>query len=358
MKKMIFIVMAISISIITFAQEKGVAIQDVERIPMGDGTYTFRYSSGEKKHLEGKQRLILGRNEYLEAEFTNGLPTGIWEVYSNNKILEKSNYNKEGRRDGKQIIYMSDGETISEESYVKNGKIDGRYVKYYADGKIEKEQEYKEGVEDGIYRTYDKEGNILFDCQYKAGKEHGKQTKVYSSYTEISFFENGKHVGEYTKTLKNGIVEINGAYDKEGKKTGVWITRRKDDGITKSEESYKAGVLDGISKEFFTDGSVSKTTAYVNGKKNGPTISYDFSTGNIISEYSFVDNLREGPYKQYRYSQGDGKSLRNEGIYKKDKEISRKEYHENGKLRAVKEDKGKGMETLESYDEKGKLIKK
>ena len=350
--------MAISLSINLWSQEKGVAIQDVERIPMGDGTYTYRYSTGEKKHLEGKQRLILGRSEYLEAEFTNGLPTGVWEVYVDNKIMEKSNYNKEGRRDGKQIVYMSDGETISEESDVKNGKADGRYVKYYPDGKIEKEQEYKEGVEDGIYRTYDREGNVLFDCQYKAGKEHGKQTKVYSSYTTVSFFENGIPVGEYTKTLKSGIIEENGAYDKEGKKTGVWITRRKDDGITKSENNYKVGVLDGVSKEFFTDGSVSKTIAYVNGKKNGPTITYDFTTGHIVSEYIFADNLREGSYKQYYYSQGDGKTLRNEGVYKKDKEVSRKEYYEDGKLRAVKEDKGKGMETLEAYNEKGKLIKK
>ena len=349
--------MALSLAIITFAQEKGVAIQDIERIPMGDGTFTFRYSTGEKKHLEGKQRIILGAYEYLEAEFTNGLPTGSWEIYERNLLSEQKNYNKQGLLDGKQLVYMNDGKSIAKEYYVKNGKADGRYIEYYPDGKIEKEQEYKDGVEDGIYRTYDQQGTIRFDCQYKAGKEHGKQTKIYSDYTEISFFENGVPVGEYTKTLKNGVVERSGEYDAAGKKTGIWIVRKKD-GVTKSEDSYKAGTLDGVSKEFFTDGSVSKTITYANGKKNGPTVSYDFSTGNVISEYTFVDNLREGPYKIFYYSQDDGKTMRNEGTYKKDKEVDRKEYYTNGKLQYIKEDKGKGMEVIERYDQKGKKINK
>lgn len=357
MKRLTLVAFAVSLFSIAFAQEKGVAIQDIERIPMGDGTFTFRYTSGEKKHLEGKRRIILGTYEYMEAEFTNGLPTGSWEVYKYNKLSEKSNYNKNGLRDGKQYVYAGDGETVVEEFEVTNGKANGRYVKYNANGKIEKEQEYKDGVENGIYRTYDGEGNLLWDCFYKDGKEHGKQTKIYSSYTEVGTYENGLPVGQYTKTLSNGTVEMEGQYDTKGKKTGIWIKRKKD-GTPTEEKCYKDGELDGKSKEFFTDGSVSKVITYAKGKKNGPQVSYDFSTGNIISELTYVDNLQEGPYKRYYYSQGDGKTLREEGVYKKDKEVSRKEYYTDGKLHYVKENKGKGMETIETYNEKGKLVNK
>lgn len=354
MKRLTLVAFAISMCSIVFAQEKGVEIQDIERIPMGDGSFTFRYTTGEKKHLEGKRRIILGVHEYLEAEFTNGLPSGSWNVYRYNKLSEKSNY-KNGLRDGKQFVYASDGETVVEEFNVTNGKANGRYVKYRSNGQIEKEQEYKDGVEDGVYRTYDEDGNVLMDCFYKAGKEHGKQTKIYSSYTEVSTYENGIPVGRYTKTLTSGTVEVEGEYDAKGKKTGIWVHRKKD-GTPSDEKSYKDGELSGVCKEFFTDGSVNKVTNYAKGKKNGVLITYDFSTGNIISELTYVDNLREGPFKRFYYSQGDGQTMREEGLYKKDKEVSRKEYYTNGKLKCVKEDKGKGMETIESYNEKGKKI--
>lgn len=52
MKKILLSVWIMLLCSMAMAQEHGVQIQDVERIPMGDGTYVFRHSKGEKNILK------------------------------------------------------------------------------------------------------------------------------------------------------------------------------------------------------------------------------------------------------------------------------------------------------------------
>lgn len=298
MKKIFLLsVCTMLLSSIVVAQEKGVQIQDIERIPLGDGTYTYRYSKGEKKHLEGRRRIVLGRNEYFEADFSNGQMTGDYELFAYNTLVEKKHYNDKGHLDGKQITYYRDG-SIEREAHFKDGKIDGRIVHYHSNGQIKEEQEFKDGVENGIQKAYDSSGNIISDCYYKNGKPHGKQVKRYSDRngfeTNVSEYDNGKPVGRFTRTLASGVVTHEGQYDENGEKTGIWIIRTKD-GTPKSETPYKHDKEEGFVKTFYNDGKIKEEKEYKDGKETGLVKKYDFRTGNLISETNrTTNNVLEG----------------------------------------------------------------
>ena len=354
MKKILLMAITLCIACTVFAQEGGVQIQMVERIPMGDGTWVYRYALGDKKHLEGECRLVVNEREYIVADFKNGLPEGKWETFRYNKLYERRNY-KKGKLDGNVTTYASDGKTVAKESTSSSGKRNGRYTTYYTNGQLEKEQEFKEGKEHGYLRTYTLEGNIKWDCYYEEGKMHGQQTQLYTSnqgnYVKMSNYEHGVLVGDYSELYENGGVKTKGKYDKAGKKTGLWIVAKKD-GTIEDESEYENDMRNGKRKAFFVDATVSSIRTYKNDKLHGPTIYNRYSTHKVQNERMYVDGALHGPFKDY-YENG---SVEEEGEYVKGNMVSRKTYHSNGKVRTVEKAEGSVLKTLEKYDSTGKNI--
>lgn len=354
MKQLIVMAMVLCISLNAYTQEEGVKIQLVERIPMGDGTMVYRYITGDKKHLEGECRLTVNQREYIVANFNDGLPDGKWETYRYNVLYEKRNY-KKGRLDGQVITYGADGKTIIAESISSDGKKNGRYVTYYSNGQLSREQEYKEGKEHGYLRTYNQDGTLKWDCNYEDGKMQGQQVQMYESnlygyFVKTSNYERGTLVGDYSEVYANGNIKDKGQYDKNGKKTGVWISKNMDGSLT-DESEYKNGERDGKRKSFFVDNTVSKIQTYKAGELNGITTEYNYKTHKLEYETTYVDGRREGPFKVYHE---DGKTVKTEGEYIRGNVSKQKQYYANGKLHLVQEREGNGFKTLEEYDESGK----
>ena len=357
MKRILLMAITLCISCLVFAQQEGVQIQWVERIPMGDGTWVFRYATGEKKHLEGECRLAVNEREYIVADFKNGLPEGKWETYRYNKLYEKRAY-KNGKLEGKVTTYGSDGKTVIGESTSSSGKRNGRYTTHYANGSLEKEQEFKEGKEHGYLRTYDQEGNIKWDCYFEEGKMEGQQTQLFNSnqgnYVKISNYKQGNLVGEYSEYYEKGGLKVKGQYDEKSKKTGMWVQRLKT-GKRIDETEYKNGERNGKRMTFFDDDSgPDKIEIYKNDKLNGVTIEYSNKTKKLESEVTYVDGRREGPFKRYHE---DGKTLKSEGKYTEGNVTYEKTYFPNGKLKMIEEGKSFDFKVIEEYDETGKKIK-
>jgi len=354
MKRILLMAITLCISYIVFAQQEGVQIQLVERIPMGDGTWVYRFATGDKKHLEGECRLAVNEREYIVAVFKNGLPEGKWETYRYNKLYEKRAY-KKGKLDGKVTTYGSDGKTVIGESTSSSGKRNGRYATYYANGTLEKEQEFKEGKEHGYLRTYDQEGNVKWDCYYEEGKMEGQQTQLFVSnqgnYVKISNYKQGVLVGNYSEFYEKGGLKIKGKYDNAGKKTGLWVVGERD-GSIEDECEYANGMRNGKRKAFFVDGTVSSIRTYKNDKLHGSTIYNRYSTHKVERERMYADDALNGPFKDY-YE--DGK-IEAEGEYLKGNIVSRKTYHTNGKVRTVEKTVGNVLKTVEKYDSTGKNI--
>lgn len=354
MKRLILLAMTLCLSLTGFAQEEGVRIQLVERIPLGDGTMVYRYVTGKKEHLQGECRLAVNEREYIVADFKDGLPDGKWETYRYNKLYEKRNY-KKGRLDGKVLTYGSDGKTVITESNATEGKRNGRYTTYYSNGQLSREQEYKDGKEHGYLRTYEQDGSIKWDCYYEDGKMHGQQTQLFISnmhgyYVKTSNYEHGLLVGDYSEVYQNGEIKEKGQYDKNGKKTGVW-EKREEDGLIIDQSEYKNGERNGKRKSFFNDNTVSKIQTYKDDKLNGITTEYNYKTHNLERETTYVDGREEGPFKVY-YE--DGKTIKIQGEYLRGYISKQKQYYANGKLHLVQQREGSVLKTLEEYDESGK----
>ena len=328
------------------------SVGQITVINLGDGRLLFRTLTDDKP-IEGEHRIMDGYNsEYISAQFAKGLYDGKYERYKHNRLVEKGVY-KEGVRNGAFVEYYSDGAVKSEKTFT-DGKLNGVLKTYFTNGKPEIEQSYKNGVEDGIERRWHWEtGQLTVDAKYADGKPDGKQTRYISSnngdYVEISNFVKGVQTGEFSQTWTNGQVRVQGKY-KDGKKDGIWIEYRKN-GKPEKSTTYKNGERNGEYKTFFTDGTVEKTENYLDGQREGVSKEFFYDSGKVKNEYTYTNNVKSGKYKMY-YDDG---TLREEGRCDDGKEVYRKEYYKNGKVKEISERNSRGgWEILESYDSDGK----
>ncbi|MDR0232514.1 MAG: toxin-antitoxin system YwqK family antitoxin [Dysgonamonadaceae bacterium] len=327
------------------------SVGEITVINLGDGRLLFRSAKNDKP-LKGEHRIIDGRNsEYISAQFLDGLYDGKYERYRYNNLVEKGTY-KAGVRSGIFIEYYSDNSVKSETPFT-DGKLNGILKTYFTNGKLESQKEYKSGVEDGVEQRWHWEtGKQTVDANYVDGKPDGKQIRHITSntgdYVEVSNYKKGVQTGEFSQTWTNGQERIQGKF-KDGKKDGVWIEYRKS-GKPEKSTTYKNGERNGEYKVFFTDGTVEKIENYVDGQREGISQEFFFDSGKLKAEYNYANNVKEGKYKMY-YDDG---TLREEGRCEDNREIYRKEYYKNGKVKEISERNSRGQwETLESYNSDG-----
>lgn len=128
----------------------------------------------------------VGRRSYSAngnmIEEIGEVPDGIVEEYeekrffvfggkcedTGKKLIKVVNF-KDGKKEGIEINYASDGNLISEENY-KNGIKDGIQKWYYPNGKLNSESNYKDGKKNGITRVYQTNGQLAREELYKDGE--------------------------------------------------------------------------------------------------------------------------------------------------------------------------------------------
>jgi len=114
--------------------------------------------------------------------------------------------------------------------------------------------------------------------------------------------------------------------DANKKKQGIWIVRGADKAGSgyaanqKIEEgSYKDNKRIGVWKEYHKNGNLKSSITYVNGKPEGPTISY-YENGKVREEGTWKQNRWVGAYKSFDEA-GNGFEIT---FDEKGKEISKK----------------------------------
>lgn len=188
------------------------------------------------------------------------------------------------------------------------GRKQGYWRKVDTAGKVIYEGRFKDGLPEGEFRYYYPDGKIKTISKV-SGKMHRAQT--------ISYFPNGKKMAA-------------GNYLNE-KKDSTWQFFSETNGTLVSEDTYRAGLIDGTSRVYYPDG--------------------------VLSELIHVkNNVRNGLWEQY-YLDG---TLKLRGIYKSgEKEGEFKAFFINGKLMIsgqYTEGHQHGMWVY--YDEKGLVVKK
>jgi len=246
---------------------------------------------------------------------------------------------------GYQVFYYSNG-SKSSEGIMRDGKPDGYWKTYYENGILKTEGNRKNFELDSVWKFYDRHGKLTLSITYKNGKKKGPRTTYLKNKTVVEYFENNVKNGitkeyypdgklwktiPYKKGLEDGISvtyaedgriialtrfkkgflksrEFINRYDENGNKIGLWKEFWPgDDYITKTEISYRNGIIDGYAKYYDKEGNLSKIEKYVNGvlMVDPPELAeFEIKTdyypdGSIKTIGSYKDGVAEGMRRDY-----------------------------------------------------------
>lgn len=339
-----------------------------------DGYHLF-YSSDSVVVSEGNMRL--GKPDgYWKNYFPDGklksegnrkdfLLDSVWRFYNEDEKLVLEIAYSEGKKNGFRTTYQ--GDEITKEHFDNDVK-QGYSFLLYANGKVKSKIPFVNGLEDGIARDYDDEGNVNQLVHYKKGYvvERERINRFNSNKQKQGkwkwFFEDELTVqqeGSFKNGLKDGYwknYDINGnllsaTKYQDGEKLEkaeelVQLEVRTDyysNGKVKVVATYnKAGIPEGVRREYNEDGEVEK--------------SFVFRKGKIVAEGVFTDaGFRQGRWKEY-YANG---KLKATGDYSDDlREKVWKFYYPNGQLEQIGKYSGGNPDSLwRWYFASGKILR-
>jgi|TARA_B110000238_G_C16066402_1_gene412941 antitoxin component YwqK of YwqJK toxin-antitoxin module len=117
-----------------------------------------------------------------------------------------------------------------------------------------------------------------------------KSIKLYpNGNVELKQFVNDK--GEVKKEIhyfENGKTQIEGGYDKLGKRHGTWKSYYED-GVVWSYGEYKNGIQEGENKVYYSNGKIRYGGKWENDKQVGKWVFYD-KKGDLIKSEDYSKN--------------------------------------------------------------------
>ncbi len=97
----------------------------------------------------------------IEREMKDGKNNGVTRRYDNEGNLRSEINYKNGREDGKSVIfYLSNEDNYKATSYYTNGKLNGDYSEEYENGKPKAKGTYTNGSKTGKWIYYNKDGSV------------------------------------------------------------------------------------------------------------------------------------------------------------------------------------------------------
>ncbi|MBK7625945.1 MAG: toxin-antitoxin system YwqK family antitoxin [Bacteroidales bacterium] len=236
-------------------------------------------------------------------------------------------------KDGYQIFKYPNG-TISSEGLIKNGKPEGFWKSYYVTGIKKSEGKRTNFLLDSIWIFYDQAGDTSKKINYLYGKKNG----YYYEYKKDP--SRGTYI--YSKELFAGDKKEGTAY--------IYFP----DGKIQQTIAWNGGKKEGLSKEYDKDGNLITLLEYNNdflvsrerinridskGLKQGEWKEF-YPNGRIKTEKTYVDDNLHGYYKEYD----------NRGI------LVLTMLYENGAIVKSQVEDEPDIETVNKYDQDGKLI--
>ena len=307
--------------------------------------------SAAEKNMDGLQKRWYENGQLNETlQFTSGSLIEAEVFRINGEICEKTTLSS---GNGKFAEYYGDtGELYSVASYA-NGKKDGEQTTYFSDGVISLVESYLNGKLDGEQTTYFSDGVISLVESYLNGEKHGKQMKMNSDGEPdlVESYLNGKKHGyriNYDKSKSNynipiyyeddypanGLVSIV-SEDKQqtgkglmvdGKRDGEWtLTNNK--GTLLKREKYNLGDLEGYTG-YFPTGEVQASGPIKNGEKHGDWAEYSEGEKNAYKG-KYIGGLKNGDWTLYNKDN----ALLSRTTYKGDIKSYEIIYFENGEIK-------------------------
>lgn len=207
------------------------------------------------------------RQYNYSGNFVDGLKEGVWVKHQKNKLFQELQTYHKGKKNGIHIKIDRRGYFILEENFkndsldgfskhysrgsipksiisYKNGKIDGKKIIYYENkaNKIMEETYYKNGLKNGSSRWFDEDGRVMAKYNYNNNAFEGEQITYHPNNSVMTkqSFKNNLPIGTYYEYFDNGKIKIFGSYT-DGLKHGKWKEFNEESKILKVIR-YKKGI--------------------------------------------------------------------------------------------------------------------
>ncbi|WP_165748422.1 toxin-antitoxin system YwqK family antitoxin [Cellulophaga sp. Z1A5H] len=307
-------------------------LKDRETITYGTTTidksfYKNKLTSEVKTYADEHNNYIRQEKKYYngtiltkELSYKNGKIDGLEHHFYTDGVPQLELNYKEGKKIGVQKTYHSNGQLNEEETIDENGKRNGTYVHYKYDGSLTTKGSYIHGKKTGTWEEYDGHNpNLLKKCTYTGDSatceemdyyDHGAYFTIKSVTTltqdQSGYYKNGPYTSYYN--YKKNLIKNQGVF-KNGAKFGVWVTRDKM-GNTVCSLTYLADHKI-INQEFASyyedDGTLSRKGSNVpdyscggETELSGEGYLNDYDHGTLSSEKKYFDGTLVAE-KMYKY---------------------------------------------------------
>lgn len=207
--KRILLVLFVIITSVSFAQEE--EINQFDANGKRHGLWKGVYEKSERPRYEGTfvNGKEIGVFKYFDdtkagtvvatRDFSKGDGSCYVTFFSQNgKKVSEGMINKDKQNEGEWKYYHKDSPQLMSVENYKNGKLNGKVVVFYPEGKISSETHYVNGVKEGVFKQYSKSGVVLEEIPYKNNQFNGLVT-----YRDMKGQITAQ--GMYEKGLKKGI---------------------------------------------------------------------------------------------------------------------------------------------------------
>jgi antitoxin component YwqK of YwqJK toxin-antitoxin module len=155
--------------------------------------------------------------QFVEGQFTDGVPTGEWTYWRPNGQVAKKVTHKQGQPDGQVELLREDG-TLAARKEFQLGKRNGQWETFDATGeKPLTEEHYAGGKPDGTWKWWYESGQLMRQTTFVDGKIDGEAAEWAEDGTQraVANFKAGKRQGLSTQWMADGQ-KVEQMYD-EGK---------------------------------------------------------------------------------------------------------------------------------------------
>lgn len=235
-------------------------------------------------------------NIYFEANFKNGIRVNGVEkkYYINKQLLSETNY-LDDEYNGVFKSYHSNG-NVYEDGQMLDGLNTGNWKTYYFDGTLKSETIYEKGEIQGVYKEYSEKGKPYYEFLYK-----NDNIIAYKYFNEEGNIikEAKKKAGEfkYEGHAVNGEKVVDGIYDIDGGKEGIW-SYYSDNGILTSTGNYSKNKMIGEHKYYSDNGTLDAISNYRNDTITGYYVKY-YKNGTISRQGWYKNNNMHGEWRYY-----------------------------------------------------------
>ncbi len=252
-------------------------------------------------------------NKLKQGGWKEFYPTGVLKNEINYTDDKMNGYFKEYSTKGSLLNTTKYINGVIQMNAPELAKLDVK-TSYYEGGVVKFTGTYKDGVAEGIHREFSPEGKVISAKVYvdgvltgegildTAGRKEGpwKEYHPNGQLQSQGEYLNSKRIGEWVFYHPNGKIEQKGKYDKKGKAQGPWKWFYETGNLLR-EENYRNDLLDGVMTEYSDTGKVITKGEFIDGQKEGPWI---LELADYREEGSYKAGMLDGEWKHFYTDNG------------------------------------------------------